>query len=113
MSPKKKALKLHRQFAHPPAHRLKKLVQDSGNKDGELFDEIERVSKVCKVCLEYKKKPPPRPIVGFSMATSFGECLWEMEEKIENMAKLSEQYGVLYGLFVKLLFTYIVVLYMV
>ena len=55
MSPKKKALKLHRQFAHPPAHILKKLVQDSGNKDEEVIDEIERVSKDCKVCLEYKK----------------------------------------------------------
>ena len=69
------AKKLHAQFSHPPAHRLIRLVQNSGmkNKD-ELIIQIKKVSDDCGICREYKT-PSPRPIVGMNMATEFNEVV--------------------------------------
>ena len=71
---KKKALKLHRQFTHPPPSRLKKLLQDSGVKDKNVFKHIDLVSKECETC-QRLKKPPDRPVVGFPLATEFNEVV--------------------------------------
>ena len=69
------ALKLHRQFAHPPSNRLIKLVNQSNlSEDSSLKDEIQKVSDSCETCLRYKK-PPPRPCVGLPHATEFNQCL--------------------------------------
>lgn len=69
------ALKIHRQFAHPPPERLIKLINQSDlADDAELKNQIHKVSESCDICLRYKK-PPPRPCVGLPLATSFNECL--------------------------------------
>ena len=71
---RKKALKLHRQFAHPPPSRLKNLLQDSGVKDKKVFEYIDLVSKECDTC-QRLTKPPNRPVVGFPLATEFNEVV--------------------------------------
>ena len=74
MSKDAMALKLHRQFAHPPPEKLLKLLKCAGHFDKELVDCITKVSSDCCICKEYRK-PPPRPVVGLPMATTFGECV--------------------------------------
>ena len=74
MSTTEVARKLHRQFSHPPAERLIKLVRNQNENCKELVDAIKEVTENCKICLEFKKAPP-RPIVGFPIATRFGQCV--------------------------------------
>ena len=74
MNPRDIAKKLHRQFSHPPAERLIKLVKNQSENCKELTDAIKEVTESCKICLEFKKAPP-RPIVGFPMATRFNQCV--------------------------------------
>ena len=74
MSDKEMAIKLHRQFAHPSSERLIKLVENQGQDCKTLLDAIRDVTKNCKVCALYKK-PAPRPVVGFPLATRFGEVV--------------------------------------
>ena len=74
LTTRQKAIKLHRQFAHPTSDKLLKLLRNSGNEDKDLEEEIARITKNCKVCQEFKK-PPPRPVVGLPMATRFNECV--------------------------------------
>ena len=71
------ALKLHRQFAHPPSDRIIKLLNSAGEEwknDDELKKLVRKVSDECKTCQIYKKTPS-RPIVGLPMATKFQECV--------------------------------------
>ena len=71
------AVKLHRQFAHPPVKRLLKLIDVSGepwSNDDELKDALRAVSESCDVCRDFQK-PPPRPVVGLPLATTFLECV--------------------------------------
>ena len=71
------ALKLHRQFAHPPARRILKLMDLSGDpwqNDEELKEALRVVSETCETCRNFKK-PPPRPVVGLPLATTFLECV--------------------------------------
>ena len=74
MSAQQQALKLHRQFAHPPQEKLLKLLRLAGKDDSDLRSEIVKVSKTCRICQEYRR-PPPRPVVGLPMATTFNECV--------------------------------------
>ena len=41
---KKKIIKLHRQFAHPPAERLKKLLSNSGIQSNSVFKIVDDIS---------------------------------------------------------------------
>ena len=68
------ALKLHRQFAHPPAQRLIKLVQNKGEECKDLIEAIKEISEKCQICKQYKR-PQPRPVVGFPVASTFNECV--------------------------------------
>ena len=68
------ATKLHRQFCHPSADRLIKLVKNQAKDSDDLIEAIKKVTISCKVCEKYKK-PAPRPVVGFPMASRFGECV--------------------------------------
>ena len=72
--PMKVAFKLHRMFAHPSADRLINLVKNQGKECSDLVTAIKEVSKKCKICAVYRK-PPPRPVVGFPMATRFNQCV--------------------------------------
>ena len=71
---KKVAYKLHKQFSHPKAHKLQKLLQDAGIFDKELLNEIEAIEGECTICQKYKK-PPPKPIVAFAFAKDFNESV--------------------------------------
>ena len=80
------ARKLHRQFVHPPPEKLIKLLKCAQKDDSELIEFIRKVSKECKVCIEFRR-PPPRPVVGLPMATTFGECV-AMDLKMFHGTKL-------------------------
>ena len=58
----------------PPQEKLLKLLKLAGADSEDLCSEIRRVSKSCQICQEYLK-PPPRPVVGLPMATTFNECV--------------------------------------
>ena len=68
------AVKLHKQFAHPTVEKLKKLLQDAGIDDKELYRSIDRISNSCDTCIRYKKQRP-RPVVAMSMARVFNETV--------------------------------------
>ena len=58
----KQVEKLHKQFSHPLTENLKRLIKNTGEKDGGLMKIIDAVVQACDVCRKYKK-PVPRPIV--------------------------------------------------
>ena len=68
------AKKLHTQFCHPSARRLKKFVESSRYSDKELMKAIEEVSDACDVCKRYKKTVP-RPVVAFPLSSRFNETI--------------------------------------
>ena len=70
----KKITKLHKQFAHPHPDRLKALVRNAGTDDKCVLDTIDEVSANCDVCKRYKRSPP-RPAVGFPLATTFNDTV--------------------------------------
>ena len=74
MSHEQIALKLHRQFAHPPPDRLIKLIENSNYKNEELNNKIKEISINCEVCKKYKKRSP-RPTVGMPVATHFNQVV--------------------------------------
>ena len=77
MDVKKLAVKLHKQFAHPPSSRLAKLVNSAGepwSSNDALKEAIKHVDINCDTCKLFKR-PPPRPVVGLPMATKFLECI--------------------------------------
>ena len=68
----KTILKLHRQFAHPPKKRLVNLMKDAGVWQEEYEEVVEEINQKCDICKEFAKTPP-RPVVGFPMASKFNE----------------------------------------
>ena len=84
---RKIAMKLHRQFSHANAKKLKILIKEAGKEDEVLFKEIDDIVENCEVCIKYKK-PKPRPIVGLPMGRCFNETIamdlkeWSYHRKI-------------------------------
>ena len=70
----KLAVKLHKQFAHPPAEKLKSFVKTGGETRKEVFDAIEKVSMSCDICRRYKR-PEKRPIVCLPLAKNFNDTI--------------------------------------
>jgi transposase InsO family protein len=68
------ALKLHRQFAHPSAEKLKRLLIDAEQGDPALLKCVDNVTQNCETCIKYKKQRP-RPVVALSMAKTFNETV--------------------------------------
>ena len=69
------ALKLHRQFGHPTAEKLIKLINLSDYKDDlELKRTIKEITENCDVCKRFKR-PPPRPIVALPHSSEFNEVV--------------------------------------
>ena len=66
--------KLHRQFAHPSAERLKKLLKDARRDDRVLMDSVDKITKECDICIMYKR-PRPRPVVTLPLASTFNETV--------------------------------------
>ena len=71
---KKKAEKLHKQFGHPTAINLIKMLRSAEIYNREFEQVIDNVSEKCEVCVKYKK-PKSRPIVSMPMASSFNETI--------------------------------------
>ena len=75
-NPKKIADKLHRQFCHCSAKKLKQLIQTSElwKDDKSLLDSVDEVSENCQICKRYKKSPQI-PAVGLPLASNFMDCV--------------------------------------
>ena len=69
---KKKALKLHRQFSHAPAYKLKTLLKTAGFNKDSFYKALDEVCASCEICLRYKK-PKPRPVVGLPRGQTFND----------------------------------------
>ena len=67
-------LKLHKQYIHPSAHKLKKLIRDSGINDQNILSEVDRVTDNCVTCKKFKVTPQ-RPVVSFPLANSLNEVV--------------------------------------
>ena len=70
----KKALKLHKQFSHPSASKLQKLIRDSGVTEHPILTAIEKVTEQCDICKRFKRTPS-RPVVAFPLASTFNETV--------------------------------------
>ena len=71
----KVAKKLHSQFGHPTKNKLIELIKRAGmQSDLGLIDSINKISKECTVCKEYRR-PSPRPIVSLPNASKFNETV--------------------------------------
>ena len=74
--PKKVATKLHRQFCHCSALKLKELVNNSvySSRTQELNKEIDILDNSCNICKLYKKAPAV-PSVGLPLSYYFNGCV--------------------------------------
>ena len=82
---KKALLKLHRQFSHPSARRLKLLLQDANFEDKESFKLIEEITEDCDICKKYKRTPS-RPVTCIPLARDFNEVV-TMDLKVWDTKK--------------------------
>ena len=71
---RRKALKLHKQFAHPKAEKLIRLIKEAGIKDDKLEEEVRKIDETCETCVKYQRSPP-RPIVSMPMARNFNDVV--------------------------------------
>ena len=71
---KKKVTKLHRQFAHPTADKLIKLLKSANIENKDAFDTLRNITDSCDLC-KRSKKSPLRPAVGFPLASTLNECI--------------------------------------
>ena len=71
---KKVAMKLHRQFGHPSAERLIKMIRNSGCNNSALEKEIICLSEKCEICKKFRK-PSPKPVVSLPLAENFNETI--------------------------------------
>ena len=67
-------VKIHKQFGHATAQNLKKLITNAGINDSQLLKLVDNVVENCDRCDRYKK-PPARPVVGFSKADDFNQIV--------------------------------------
>lgn len=70
----KTAYKLHRQFGHPTADKLVKLISNSGIKDSKLEQAVRKVTEECEICVKFGRERP-RPVVCLPMASRFNEAI--------------------------------------
>ena len=80
ISRKEIAIKLHRQFAHPPAERLLRLIEQSKyDHDNDLKKQIKEVTENCTTCTRFKPSPPrlchQDYVVNMPTATRFNEIV--------------------------------------
>ena len=67
-------MKWHKQFSHPYAERLCKLMKDAGITDQQMLKIVEEIQTECETCQKYGKKPP-KPIVTLPRASNFNESV--------------------------------------
>lgn len=77
--------KLHKQFGHATADRLKTLLKSAGVVSDNIFTLLEKVVSKCDLCARFKRTPS-RPVVGLPMATCYNETvaldLFEVETNV-------------------------------
>ena len=78
-------VKLHRQFAHPPNSKLKKLISDAGLWQDCFNEDLEKIGDKCRICKE-RAPVSPRPVVAFSMARRFNEVV-AMDLKVRESSQ--------------------------
>ena len=71
---KKRALKLHRRFAHASSKRIIELLRKSGKSSKEIEEELQKIEGSCDFCLKHKRASP-RPNVCLPLATEFNELV--------------------------------------
>lgn len=71
---KRKALQLHKQFAHISDEKLIRLVKEAGIRDVKLEEEIIKVGVTCETYIKCKKALS-RPIVSMPLAKNFDEVV--------------------------------------
>ena len=82
----KKALKLHRRFAHASFKRIIELLRNAGKRDEELEKELETIQNSCEFCLKHQRASP-RPSVCLPLANEFNELV-AMDLKKINGARV-------------------------
>ena len=70
----KVAMKLHKQFSHPPSEKLLKLLHDADIHDSQLESKIKKIEEHCETCLKFRKAKP-KPIVAFPLSKEFNESV--------------------------------------
>ena len=70
----RKAVKLHRQFAHASKERLLKLLRNGGCEDKEFLKAVEKCCEDCEFCGKYRR-PKPRPVVALPKADKFNQVV--------------------------------------
>ena len=71
---KKKAKKLHRQFAHASKERLTELLKLGGCDDQEFIQAVKECCEQCEFCMKYRKSKS-KPFVALSEAEKFNEVM--------------------------------------
>ena len=92
------AKKLHYQFSHCSGRKMSVLAKDSGITDREFLKICEEFPSNCDICLKLKRAEP-RPVVGFSLATTFNETVaLDLKDirghKILHLVDLATKYSV-------------------
>ena len=72
--PYKVGIKLHKQFGHPTAGKLIKLLHNAGVHNKKLESELNKISDSCEICLKFRK-PIPRPVVALPIADKFNDLV--------------------------------------
>ena len=71
---KKILIKLHQQFGHCSANRLKQLLKSACINDDCTLKLLDQIVEKCDVCLKHKK-PTPSPTVGFPLANDHNQTV--------------------------------------
>ena len=70
----KELTKLHKQFGHASANRLKELLKNAGVEDKDLMALLQKVTDSCDTCQKFKRAIP-KPVVGFPHAWDYNESV--------------------------------------
>ena len=70
---KQTILKLHKQCGHASTANLKKLMQNAGIKDPEVYRDMTEIVEKCDVCARHKT--PPKPVVGMPFAEDYNHTV--------------------------------------
>ena len=70
---------MHKQFGHPSASKILKLVKASEIEDNELYELIGETGEDCSICLKYKKVAL-KPVVGLPLSRHFNVISMDLKE---------------------------------
>ena len=67
-------MKLHEHFGQASTANLKKLMQNAGIKDPEVYRDMTEIVEKCDVCARHKKTPP-KPVVGMPLEEDYNHTV--------------------------------------